>query len=250
MRRILLPLLLALGALAAPAAAPAADAPAVPSLGVRVSSCQTGATAAQRGAGFSGAMPAIEGATGLAMRFSLEQRRGTTWKSLAVPGFSTWHRAAPGAAGFVYAKRVERLAPRASYRVEVDFRWTSADGKVRRRATRHSGICRQPELRPDLVLEALTPEPLGDGLVRYVARVRNDGKGAVTKATRVVLTVDGVAQAPQALALLATGAQALVAFEGPACAPGGTVRADVDPDDDVEEPDDADNAFVLRCPAA
>ena len=122
----------------------AADAPAVPELGVQLTACPTGPVPEQRAASFTGSMPAVDGSSVLAMRFALEQRRGSDWKPLASPAFARWERSAPGAAGFVYDKRVERLAAGASYRVTVSFRWTAADGTVVRRATRRSGACRQP----------------------------------------------------------------------------------------------------------
>lgn len=241
-----------LAALALPGAAHAVtptDVPpsAVPELSARLDACAVGATSAQRAAAFTGAMPADQAAAVLSMRFELEQRRGSTWKPLAVPGFRTWQRSDPDAAGFVYAKRVERLASGASYRVTVGFRWTDADGRVVRRAERRTRVCRQPDLRPDLTVLGVTAEPSADGTVRYVAQVRNDGPGALTGPLRVALAVDGTAAPAQEVARLAARATTQLTWSAPPCVAGGAVRVDADPDAAVEEADEADNAFVLRC---
>lgn len=255
MRRIALILPALLGALAVPAGAAdapptragATDAP-VPALAARIEACETGPTLADRTAEFSGAMPAVAGASVLAMRFELQQRKGTgPFKALAVPGFKGYQRSVPGADGFVYAKRVERLAAGFSYRVTVRFRWTSAEGRTIRRATKSSAVCRQPDERPDLAVSALVAEPAAEGRLRYVATVRNVGRGATTTPSALRLTVDGVVQPLVAVPALQVRQSAVVVLEGPACVPGGTVRAEVDPEEAVEEVQERANGFVLRC---
>lgn len=250
MRRTALLIATASVAGAAPAvAALAAEAPAVPTLGVRVADCRTGLSIEQRAAEFTGSMPAIVGSSVLAMRFDLERRPGGGWKPLSPPGFGRWERSAPGAAGFVYVKRVERLAAGSAYRVRVRFRWSAPDGTVLRRATRTSGACRVADLRPDLSIEGLTADPLPDGRARYVVQVRNGGETDAFSAVRVGLTVDGVAQVAKSLPGLTAAALGSVVFEGSACRPGGNVLARVDPQDGHDEADEADNTLELPCSA-
>jgi len=148
MRRIVLTLSTLLAAVLAPAGLAAADAPA---LSARVLDCQTGPDADERAADFRASMPAADDASILSLRFTLEQRRDGAWEGVPVPG-ARWERSKPGAAGFVFDKRVERLAAGSTYRVTVRFRWLAADGTVVRRATRSSGSCRQPDERPALPL--------------------------------------------------------------------------------------------------
>ena len=243
MRRVV-PTLAALAALAGPTVAGAEEAP---SLAARLDVCEIGIVPGSRVAEFTGAMPAIPGSSVLAMRFAFEQRRGSVFKPVPLPAFKGYEQSEPGAAGFVFAKRVERLAAGASYRVSVRFRWTAADGRVLRRATRTSRICRQPDLRPDLAVVGLTTEAVAGGRARYVARLRNDGPGALADLVGLRLTVDGVAQAVQLAPGPGAGAASTVMLEGPACGPGGTARLDVDPRDAVEEVDESDNAVLLRC---
>lgn len=248
MRRIALLIATASVAGTAPAvAALAAAAPAVPTLGVRVADCRTGLSIEQRSAEFTGSMPAITGSSVLAMRFELGQRPGGGWKPLSPAGFGRWERSAPGAAGFVYVKRVERLAAGSAYRVRVRFRWSAADGTVLRRATRTSGACRVADLRPDLSIDGLTADPLPNGRARYVVQVRNGGETDALGTLRVGLTIDGVAQVAQTLSGLSAAALGSVVFEGPACRPGGSVLAQADPQDVLDEADEADNALDLDC---
>jgi len=247
MRRISL-LFTVLAALAASAdVALATGPPAAPTLGVRVAGCQTGLELTRRAADFTSSMPAITGSSVLAMRFELEQRRGRAWRPVPVRGSARWERSEPGAAGFVFDKRVERLAAGVTYRMTVRYRWFAADGTVIKRATRRSGACRQPDLRPDVSVAGLSTEPLPDGRARYVVQVLNGGLSALVGTLRVGLTVDGAALEPQPLSGLAVGTIVEVSFEGPACQRDGTIRATADSEDSLDEPGEADNALVLRC---
>lgn len=248
MRR-LLPIVSALLVLALAGTARAATAPAVPNLGVKVVSCQSGAQADQRAAAFSGAMPRVAGASELAMRFELEQRRGATWRRVSPAPFAGYERSAPGAAGFVYVKRVQGLAPEASYRVAVHFKWMRANGAVRKRAVRHSAPCRQPDVRPDLAVTGVTAEaPTADGRVRYLVQLLNLGFGDVLGTLRVGLAVDGTPLPETTLSGLRAGQEATVAFQGPPCPVAGSLTATVDLGAEVEEGDQADNRLVVPCP--
>lgn len=249
MRRIALLLAAASAAFALPATVAAAATPAAPTLGVRVTGCEAGLNPEQRAAEFTGSMPAVAGSSVLAMRFELQRRTEGAWKPESPPGFTRWERSAPDAAGFVYEKRVERLAAGSAYRVRVRFRWSAPDGTVLRRAARVSGACRPADLRPDLSIDGLTADPLPGGRARYVVQVRNGGLTAALGLLRVGLTVDGVARVAQTLSGLRADAVGSVAFEGPACRPGGSVLVRVDPQDELGEADEADNTLELSCPS-
>jgi len=128
-----------------------ADEPGEPvELGAELASCETGAGGDDRVAVFRGAMPADGRAVRLAMMFALEQRQADEdeYTRVKLPNFGTWQRSASGVSGYVVDKRVEQLLPGASYRVVVRFRWYARGGKVLRRATRTSPVCKQPEARP------------------------------------------------------------------------------------------------------
>lgn len=245
MRRAVLLILLSL------ALFPEGASASAPALGVRVAGCESSLQREQQAAEFTAAMPAVAGSSVLAMRFSLEQRRGLTWKSLSLPGAEDYERSAPGVAGFVFRKRVERLVGDASYRVTVQFRWYDAEGAVLRSATRRSGVCRPLDLRPDLTIVGLTAgEPVVPGRARYAVRVRNDGATAALGTLRIGLSVDGIVLDAQGIAGLAADATRTVSFEGPACPAGGNVRAQADPVGSVDEADEGDNVLSLRCTGA
>lgn len=239
----LVPLLLA-ALVAAPSSALAQERP---SLGVRLTTCTPALDVADRVAEFTAAMPSVPGASGLAVRFTLQQRDGDDWTRVKVPGWTRWEKAAPGAAGFVYAKRIERLDAPASYRAEVWFRWTDADGQVVRRAVRHSSSCRQPDLRPDLELGKLTVTPEGEGTARYTALVRNTGRGDASAPFAVALSVAGAEQPPQALPGLAHDGTGTVSWLAPTCAPGERVVVELDTADVVDEADEDDDVLSRRC---
>jgi subtilase family serine protease len=63
-----------------------------------------------------------------------------------------------------------------------------------------------------------------------------------------VLTVGGAEQSPQHVAALAPAATATVTFVAPRCAPGSTLRFELDAEDAVEESSEADDVVERACP--
>jgi subtilase family serine protease len=124
----------------------------------------------------------------------------------------------------------------------VRFRWLDAAGATVERARAVSRACRQPDPRPDLAVVAITELTTG----RYALLIRNDGRTA-SEATAVTLSVDGAVLPEAAVPALESGEEALVGVEGPACAPGGVVAAEVDPADAVAERTEGDNRFSRSC---
>jgi hypothetical protein len=147
-----------------------------PPLAARVAACETGPDAADRFAVFTGSMPR-DGATTMAMRFDLYERLPhRAFERVVLPRWGVWEKTArKGVPGFIFTKRVERLAAPAGFRAVVSFRWLDADGRVLRTARRTSPTCRQPDWRPDLHVEAVI-FPAGSGPTRVV--VRNRGRTA------------------------------------------------------------------------
>ena len=251
MRCRLIPVLLVVVAAlpVAAAAAQSADEPVV--LGVDVSSCDTGASAAQRDAVFTGSMPADPDAVRLGMRFDLQERRAgaSDYKTLKVPNFGVWQKSDSGADGYVIDKRVEQLAAGSSYRVVVHYRWYAKSGKLVRSAKRTSAVCKQPDLRPDLRVLSISLDPGVDpASAVYRVTVRNDGAGAVSAAFRVTLALDGVAlPVGEPVPTLAPAASSVVSFTGPRCGSASVLRAVVDPGAAVDESDETDNVLQRAC---
>ena len=185
---------------------------------------------------FQASMGSVAGASRMGMRFTLQVRTRRVYRRTAAPGFDTWTFAAPGVSRYVFTRRVEELIGPARYRVKVRFRWQDASGAVVASARRLSQSCRQPDRRPNLLVEQVTVE---DG--RYRVLVRNDGRspaGAFTVAAGgESVRLDG----------LAARAAELVEVAAPPCVPGEPVVVAVDPEDDVDERSERDNEHAFAC---
>ena len=242
-------LILAFLALALPAAAQAQ----APPLRVKLSACQSGPAATDRTATFVGSMPSIAGTKRMWMRFDLYARvaPATEFSAVKAPKLGVWQKSAAGkvSSGFVFTQRVQGLTAPGSFRAHVRFRWYGKGGKLLRSATRDSATCRQPDQRADLragTLDAARgPQP---GQATYVLEVRNDGHTAAG-AFDVVLTLGDAEQPPQRVSAgLAAGAGATVTFVAPLCAPGSTLRFEVDAEDEVDESAELDDVVERACP--
>jgi CARDB len=249
MRRIAMTAALLLSALApASASAAPASAPGV----VRLLSCDSALEPADRMAVFEGRMRTMRGATRLQMRFSLQSRTKdqSTWRTVSAPGFGRWLSSDLGIGRYVYTKRVVALVAPARYRTTVRFRWLGPGGRRLASHRSTSPVCRQLDLRPDLRPLAIEARAGADARhAHYVVPVANRGKSAAAPFD-VVVTVDGAMLPPAHAPRLAPGERALVEVEGPACAVGSTLTADVDPSGAVDEHAEVDNRLVVMCPGA
>jgi len=230
------------------------------SAGARLVSCHRSPAIDQRVATVGTWMRPVDGGTRLAVKLDLWERpAGERWALRSdVPGLGSWVTPSDAGVGsragdvFRYRQAVGRLEVPAAYRFHVTFHWLDADGKVVREVTRTTAVCREPDLRPDLVLRSVEARPAGGGSVRYAVRVGNEGESAVARAV-VAATLPGDA-APglhtRTVRLLAPGATVVVRFTGPGCAAGEQPASFVaDPSNLIEESDEADNGLTAICPA-
>lgn len=242
MRRAALTLSLAVAALAGGAAASAQ----APELGAKLAACESGPSAADRFAVFSGAMPR-NGATSMAMRFDLyEKPRGGTFQRVALANWGVWERTAKkNVPGFIFTKRVEQLAAPAAFRAVVSFRWYDANGKVLDTARKTSAVCRQPDWRPDLRVKRIILPPADGGQTKVV--IRNDGRSAASAFGVNVARADFVKGAT--LSALPAGGQTTIGVSLGRCKPGNTITVTLDPAGAVDESDEANDTASLVCPA-
>jgi hypothetical protein len=241
----------------ASAATVAADAPA----GARLAACHRSPSIDQRVAVVGAWMRPLPGGRRLVLKVDLWERTpGQRWTIRSdVPGLGGWTTPSDAQLGtqpgdvFKYRQAVGRLEVPAAYRFRVAFRWLSTDGAVVREATRTTAVCREPDVRPDLVPLDVRTQPAGDGLVRYVVRVGNEGSSAVQRAT-VAATFPGETTPGlhvRVVRRLAPGAAAVVRFTGPGCADGlQPASFVVDPSNAVEETDETNNTLAAVCPAS
>jgi uncharacterized repeat protein (TIGR01451 family) len=262
-------LLVALLALSAPAAAtsiaPASTGaqpkPQPPTAGGRLLACRRSPAITQRVAVVSAWMRPLPAGRRLQLRIDLYQRTTGRWTLRSdVPGLGAWIAPSDPLLGthagdvFKYRQSVGRLVVPASYRFRVAFRWLDGGGAVVHTASVTTSACRQPDLRPDLVLDSVdaTPSPRGGGLVRYAVTVRNAGRSAAPRAV-VAATLPGDTTPngrQRSVPRLQPGESTVVTFAGPGCAAGGQPASFVaDPANAIDEADEANNTIVATCPA-
>jgi len=236
------------GSAAAPAAATAG---ASPSASVKVTGCTEGLDLTQRSVTFEGRMRPIAGTVTMGLRFVLQAQTpgDPRWRHVTADGFDRWLPSAPGVRRYTYAKTVRSLLAPASYRATVRFRWLDADGQVLDQDDAVSAVCIQDDLRPDLVPRRIDVQPVaGDtGLHRYGVLVRNAGATA-SGAFGVRLDMPGLPSATATATALGSGESRVVTVTAPACAPGDTVTAVVDPAGLVDEADEDANVVSVACP--
>jgi hypothetical protein len=187
----------------------------------------------------------------MGLRFVLQAQTpgDPRWRHVTADGFDRWLPSAPGVRRYTYAKTVRSLLAPASYRATVRFRWLDADGQVLDQDDAVSAVCIQDDLRPDLVPRRIDVQPAaGDtGQHRYGVLVRNAGATA-SGAFGVRLDVPGLPSATATATALGSGESRVVTVTAPACAPGDTVTAVVDPAGLVDEADEDANVVSVACP--
>jgi hypothetical protein len=232
-------LLLPAAAMAAPARADD-GAPAK----ARTTECTSALQQDERTATFSADMRTVKGAVRLQVRFVLQARteEEPEWTAVAAPGFGGWNSSTPGIGRYVYTKTVENLLAPADYRAQVHFRWLSAAGKTILRARRTSRVCRQPDLRPDLV-----PEELVRTYDGYALTVANAGRGDA-QSFIVTIEVQGAVHVLGYVETLRGREFVDVRGRAPACAPGEMVIVRVDADGAVVEAEEGLNEMAVLCP--
>jgi len=236
--------------LAIAAALPASAQPPVFNLPVRakLTDCHVGAQPADRFAVFVGQMPALQGTKRMWMRFDLYERNPSgTWRHLTVPKFGTWQKSLPSKPGFIYEKRVDGLMAPADYRAQIRFRWYDAKGKLQRSARKTTRTCHEPDPRPDLAVGKVTATEAGMGRLRYLIRVRNDGRSDVGPFA-TTLSVDGNVQPVANVAGLPAGGATKVAVVGMRCELGSQIQVSVDSSGAIDESRESNNVVSRPCP--
>lgn len=250
-----------LAALAAAAPAAAAPPPADGAAGARLTACRTSPLIDERVAVVGTWMRPLPAATRLTLRIDLQQRAlgVRRWTRRAdVPGLGVWTAPSDALVGtragdvFKYRQAVGRLVVPAAYRFRVAFRWLDAAGAVVRETSVTTRACRQPDVRPDLVLGDVRVAARPEGGVRYTLFVTNAGASAVARAA-VAATFPGDATPGahvRTVARLVPGATAVLTFVGPGCPPGGVPALfTADPSNALDEADESNNELSGLCPA-
>jgi hypothetical protein len=196
-------------------------------------------------AAFYARMRSVEQGDRMSMRFTLFERHLDHFEALDTPALSRWHRAKPGVAAFGYRQAVRGLQPGRTYRLQVGFRWHSADGELVERTQRRSGACRQFEELPNLTSTLVGAEQTKvPGVLRYLMRVSNTGVAPATNVD-LRLSVDGAIVDTATVESLAPGERRDVAVRGPECT--SLLEALADPDGVIVEASEQDNGHTVAC---
>lgn len=243
---------------AAGAAAASSPHPPAPRAKLTQFLCRPALDPAARVTSVTAVMRSLPGTQKLAMSFTLLQRtRGAAaFSAVSGPGLGVWlspsNPTLGSRAGDVWVVKhpVADLDAPAAYRFEVAFRWTGAHGRVLETTTRYTRSCRQPELRPDLVVDSITvrPNSTRPQLDDYLVVIGNTGATAAG-AFMVELSDAGTVK-DKSVVRLGAHDSTTVRFVGPACNAAARPTVTIDPQGQVDVSSRARATATVRCPAA
>lgn len=220
--------------------------------------CQRALDPPTRAVSITAVMPTLSGTEKLALRFELLRRSGASSSFAEVSGrdLRTWVHPdnptlgqRPGDVWIVSHPVVNLLAP-ASYRYRVTFRWTGSHGRVLSEIVRQSPVCYEPELRPDLVVKAITVLPIAASPLKnaYTAEVVNNG--ATAAGPFEVQFSDAGAVQDHTVSSLGAHSAVRERFVGALCTSSSSPTVTVDPGHQVDVYSRSKAALTATCPAA
>jgi hypothetical protein len=204
-------------------------------------------------------MRPLTGTRRMAIKFDLyEQTPGAAFASLGkVGGLGAWVLPDTPTLGQLPGdvwrldKDVINLPAPAAYQFHVTFRWTGLHGRTIGTAVRRSRTCRQPELRPDLLVQSIIVSAIAGHPQKdlYTATIAN--QGATGAGPFEVLFTPGDSSAPtvDTLAFLGAHKSRQLSFEGPVCNATSPPSVTVDAADQVDDYNRANNILSAVCPA-
>lgn len=223
--------------------------------------CKRALDPASRAVSITAVMHSIKGTTRLSLRFQLLSRthRKAPYTTVTGGDLGSWISPIDPTLGqrpndvWILNKQVVDLAAPAVYRFRVFFRWIGAHDHILASTVRETTTCRQPELRPDLAVEgiAVSPDNADPTLDRYVATIGNNGATAAGPFSVVFAPRRGAAPLrTRSLNGLGPHAKTKVTFTGPICSSGSPPTVTVDPNDQVDDYNRANNSATAVCPPA
>lgn len=228
--RRLLPLATLLAVGLTPASALAAKKGPAPRLTIENRVCATGLQAADRSlTATANAVLRKSGGDRVALRFNAQQRgpgakKWTRVQAAAEGGLGKWEIGQPGGVGLSYTKTLAGLAEETRYRLTVETRGLSADGKVVTRTAKRTIPCNQPRQNADVRLrkvEHVAPSGAAGDTLRV--RIYNPGFVAAGKSLMTLRDGDGATVATKEVAPLRGRASRTASFAIPRCESGMTL---------------------------
>lgn len=217
--------------------------------------CQRALDPPARAVSVIASMRPVPGTERMAVNFHLLERApgSHTYERLMGAGLNTWIEkdfgSQPGDLWRVVHPVADLAAP-AVYRFVVAFRWSGAGGKVLARTTRISRRCRQPELRPDLVVNSVrvATDPQRPGSNLYYAQIGNTG--ATGAGPFLVRLSDAGTVRDVSVQHLGAHSEKTVAIAGPACSPSDPPTITVDPSEEVDVSSRSQSMMTVACPGS
>lgn len=250
MRRFALTLLVACVAMAASASlAFGATQPKRADARARLTACKPALDQVHRSLTVDATMRSLQKDDRMQMRFDLYQKAvgARRFRKLAGPGLGTWNPATPGIDRFRFRKPIQNLPAAATFYVKVSYRWRDAKDAAVARTARLTGLCFQPDLRPDLRIASFNGvRRVAPGAFAYRVVLRNAGRTA-SRDFDAVLSVGGLPRPAIHVAGLAPGERRVVELQGPRCESGATARVELDPDNRADEADETNNSRATTC---
>jgi hypothetical protein len=218
--------------------------------------CHRALQASKRVVSVTSVMRPITGTARLRMRFQLTTDAGGKLSQVHGGDLGTWISPNPITLGqepddvWIVRHPVNGVAVPADYRFRVSFRWVGADHKTIATATRSSALCRQPDMRPDLLVQSIDVDAVGGNTTenKYVAVIANDGLTVAKSFDVEFVPGDGSATQTVAIPRLLAHATHSETFIGPACASGTAPTIRVDPAHHVNDLNLTNNSLTATCP--
>jgi hypothetical protein len=257
-RRNLAVVLVALAPASATAVLATSASAAQPRAMLTGSRCQTALDPPARAISVTAVMRPLPQTAKLELEFQLLERAGgaAAWTAVPAPGFGTWlSPASPPTLGqqpgdvWKVTKPVADLDAPASYRFEVSFRWLGADGTVLGSATELGKVCREPELRPDLVVQSVKPVQTRNGQTVYAAAVTDTGASGAGPVT-VQLSSSGEVATTKTVPHIAPHQTVVIRLLGPVCNPASPPTVTVDPNNQLDVSSRSQATLAAQCQAS
>jgi hypothetical protein len=250
MRRVALTSLVACVFVALPGAfALGANAPQRADARARLTACKPSLDPATRSLTVDASMRSLQKGDRMQLRFELFRKANGNrrFRKLAGPGLGTWNPATTGVDRYRFRKPIQNLPAASTYYVKVTYRWLDQHDVAYAKTVRQTGVCFQPDLRPDLRVVGFTgTRRLGPGQFAYMVLLRNAGRTA-SRDFDAVLTIGGLPRPAANVPGLAAGEQRAVELTGPRCESGATARVELDPDNRVDESNERNDSRSTTC---
>lgn len=221
--------------------------------------CQKALDPAGRAVSITAVMRPMKGTQHMEMKVQLLSKPtgAASFTALAGTGLGSW-RGPPaqhpplgqrtGDVWIVHHPVVVLSAP-AVYRFSVSFRWIGTHGKVLATTTKSSPTCRQPELRPDLLVQSFVASPVAGHPRRNSFAAVIGNAGATAARNFHVEFSDGAKTSSPLVKRIPAHGTVTLTFTGPACTTASPPSLTIDPAGVVDDFDRTNNTATAICSA-